>query len=583
MKKNILILMMSLLPLVASADLGRVNVNGVYYFQHMETGEIGVASSGGTYSGDIVIPESFTYDGVEYEVEFITAEAFYNCVELTSVTIGNNVKHIDREAFSGCTNLMSVTIGNGVTTIGSAAFSGCSSLIKLTIPNNVTSIDSRAFADCSGLISVTISESITSISNGLFNGCSGLSSVTIPESVTSIGNNAFAFCSGLITMTIPESVTEMGESIFSGCSSLTSVTIPTSVTYIKNNTFNHCTSLTSVTIPESITSIGDYAFSTCEGLVSLTIPESVTSIGQYAFASSWRLKSVSLPSKLKLIKASTFQYCDALESITIPAAVEYIYQNAFANCKSLKTVESLAETPPFLYENSFSNYDITLIVPEGCEDAYKAAEPWNKFMGISSGTDEVDEEAIVITSAKQTTYCSDCDLDFTGIETVKAYSATGYDRETGTIWLTRIYKVPAGEGILLIGDAGNYEIPRMTTSAYYMNMLVGTLEAKTINEIDGEYTNYYLSNGTYGVGFYRVDGTQSIGANRAYLPLLKNTVSSTRGFIGIDFDEDSDGTTGINSMFNSQSDDVYYNLQGQRVDMPGKGLYIRNGKKVVIK
>ena len=156
----------------------------------------------------------------------------------------------------------------------------------------------------------------------------------------------------------------------------------------------------------------------------------------------------------------------------------------------------------------------------------------------------------------------------------------------GTIWLTRVKEVPAGEGILLIGDEGEYRVPHKSTTAYYANLMVGTVKAITINETDGEYTNYYLSNGASGVGFYKVNGSVDIKANRAYLPLLKNTVSGTRGFIGMDFDDDEDGTTGIevqSSIFNVQSKDVYYNLQGQRVDNPSKGLYIRNGKKVVIK
>jgi hypothetical protein len=174
-------------------------------------------------------------------------------------------------------------------------------------------------------------------------------------------------------------------------------------------------------------------------------------------------------------------------------------------------------------------------------------------------------------------------LDFTGIEGIKAYTATGYDRETGTIWLTRVQKVPANEGILIIGQAGEYQVPHKSTTTYYVNMLVGTLEVKTINETNGEYTNYYLSNGSYGVGFYKVNGTQSIAANRAYLPLLKDNVPAGTRYIGLGFD-DGEGTTGINGIKSEgMKDDAYYTLQGQRVVNPGKGLYIKNGKKVVIK
>ena len=66
------------------------------------------------------------------------------------------------------------------------------------------------------------------------------------------------------------------------------------------------------------------------------------------------------------------------------------------------------------------------------------------------GTAEETEETITISSAGQTTWCSAYDLDFTGVEGLKAYTAGGYHRTKGTIWLMRVYEVPAGEGILLL-------------------------------------------------------------------------------------------------------------------------------------
>jgi hypothetical protein len=192
-------------------------------------------------------------------------------------------------------------------------------------------------------------------------------------------------------------------------------------------------------------------------------------------------------------------------------------------------------------------------------------------------------DVIKISSAGQSTWCSAYDLDFTGIEGIKAYTATGYNRTTGTIWLTRVNEVPANEGILIIGQAGEYQVPHKSTGTYYVNMMVGTLNAITINEKDGEYTNYYLSDGDYGVGFYKVNGTQSLAANRAYLPLLKDNVPAGTRYIGLGFD-DGEGTTGINGIKSEgMKDDAYYTLQGQRVVNPGKGLYIKNGKKVIVK
>ena len=195
---------------------------------------------------------------------------------------------------------------------------------------------------------------------------------------------------------------------------------------------------------------------------------------------------------------------------------------------------------------------------------------------------EETEETIKITSAGQTTWCSAYDLDFTNVAGLKAYVAPGYNRTTGTIWLMRVFEVPAKEGILLMGDPGDYKVPHKSTTTYYMNMFKGTLEDITINETEGEYTNYYLSNGDSGVGFYKVNGSIGIKAHRAYLPLLKGTTQAGTRFIGLGFEDD--GTTNLTpALSKGEGEGEWYTLQGQRVAKPGKGLYIRNGKVVVIK
>jgi uncharacterized repeat protein (TIGR02543 family) len=194
-----------------------------------------------------------------------------------------------------------------------------------------------------------------------------------------------------------------------------------------------------------------------------------------------------------------------------------------------------------------------------------------------------DEDVIQITSAGQSTWCSKYDLDFTGVEGLKAYTATGYDRISGTIWLTRVYQVPANEGIFLMGNADEYHVPHKSTGTYYANLMVGTLQPITIYETDGEYTNYYLSNGDSGVGFYKVNGSVDLKANRAYLPLLKGSVQAGTRFSGIEFEDD--GTTSIKGLTPvlSEGEGEWYTLQGQRVAKPGKGLYIHNGKKVIVR
>ena len=86
--------------------------------------------------------------------------------DLTSITIPNSVINIGMYAFYGCSGLTSVSIGNSVTSIGDGAFYRCESLTSVIIPNSVTTIGSEAFKNCSGLTSIT-SEAIIPPSLGL--------------------------------------------------------------------------------------------------------------------------------------------------------------------------------------------------------------------------------------------------------------------------------------------------------------------------------------------------------------------------------------------------------------------------------
>lgn len=214
-----------------------------------------------------------------------------------------------------------------------------------------------------------------------------------------------------------------------------------------------------------------------------------------------------------------------------------------------------------------------------------------------------EDQKVTISKNGKSSYAPPVDVDLTDVEGLKAYAATGYDAATSTIWLTRIFKIQAGEGVLLKGEAETeYTLPSAAVQAYYGNMFVGnTGEKITINETsdDGVWTNFYLASGSFKI----VSDTREIGTNKSYLHLPTSLlVSSARGKKNAGINEwfmeeletetillgsiggDDDGTTRIDAIRqNNALPDVYYNLQGQRVDNPRKGLYIKNGVKVVIK
>ena len=137
------------LTMLLSLPLLAEEIDGINYALDTETKQATViAKSGGSYSGEIIIPRSVGHEGSSYSVTSIGGYAFHWCYDLTKVTIPNSVESIGTWAFAGCYSLRSVNIPNSVTSIGNIAFSGCSALTSITIPNSVTSIGWSAFENC---------------------------------------------------------------------------------------------------------------------------------------------------------------------------------------------------------------------------------------------------------------------------------------------------------------------------------------------------------------------------------------------------------------------------------------------------
>ena len=202
--------------------------------------------------------------------------------------------------------------------------------------------------------------------------------------------------------------------------------------------------------------------------------------------------------------------------------------------------------------------------------------------GVIIGRETVSFEYVftgdIITMGKaKTTYCSDKPLDFGSVSGIDAFVASGFNPQTGTILLMRVKEVPAHTGLLLRGTAGQtYKIPYKETSFYYLNMFKGVLVRTDVPTTSDGYNNYILKDGL----FYLSDGTAFVNPNKAYLqmPILS---SKTRGIIGYTFD---DGTTDVNEAITEDidNDTNLYNLNGQKIDNPKKGIYIKNGKKIII-
>lgn len=170
------------------------------------------------YSGDVIIPQSVTYNSRDYAVT-----------------------EIDDTAFVACRNLSSVSMPS-IETIGYGAFSGCMNLASVSMPS-VVRVDDKAFDNCQSLLSVSM-PSATTIGNDAFFACTKLSSIDMPL-VTTIGDHTFLFCPSLTSISMP-SVTTIGDNAFFGCYDLSSLDLPVSVKSVGGYVFKYCPSLRAI-------------------------------------------------------------------------------------------------------------------------------------------------------------------------------------------------------------------------------------------------------------------------------------------------------------------------------------------------
>ncbi|MBP3511490.1 MAG: hypothetical protein J6K19_05570 [Prevotella sp.] len=190
-------------------------------------------------------------------------------------------------------------------------------------------------------------------------------------------------------------------------------------------------------------------------------------------------------------------------------------------------------------------------------------------------------ETVSVTDAGLATYCPSYGLDFTNAENIEAYKAT-VDAGESTVILTKVNTVAAGEGVLLrsiAGDAATENIPVAADAQKNDgNDFVGveTDIESLATETDG-HTNYILNNVDGVIGFYKAAG-KSVAAGKAYLQVP--TTAANAKSLKIVFGD----TTGISEINNTaKADGAYYSISGVRVANPTKGLYIQNGKKVIVK
>lgn len=544
MKKQLLLLAMILLPMMACAET--VEVDGIYYNIVPKGNAAEVIQNPNTYSGDIVIPETFVYENEEFTVTSISANAFKKCTELTSVVIANSINTIGDSAFSGCSELVSVTISERLISIDNYAFEGCKKLMYINIPNSVESIGYMAFS-YSGLVSITIGRGMKTIYSGAFEACNNLASVHISDlsswcqinfnssyaswvqsytNPLSQAHHLYLNNEEIVNLVIPDDVTFISDA-FDGCTGLESVTFGKNVTFTKTNSFRDCTNLVRVMAPDITTwlnikfycnplSYAHHLYIDNKEITDIIIPNGINTIKYGAFNGASFITSISFPSSLTSIEESAFQNCSSLLLVKIPRNVNFIGDSSFSGCSKLEDfycyTEKFLSIPSYTFKDSYIEY-ATLHVPTSLINAYKEATPWKNFGKIISlDGEEIQpskctaptinyqngklclasetEGADIVTEITNDDIGKyyDSEISLTITYTISAYAAKhGYDNsDVVTATLCWIDKEPMMEGI----TAGVAQIP---SKAVLIQSEGGIISLQGVD--DGTQVSAYTADG----------------------------------------------------------------------------------------
>ena len=166
---------------------------------------------------------------------------------------------------------------------------------------------------------------------------------------------------------------------------------------------------------------------------------------------------------------------------------------------------------------------------------------------------------------------------------MKVYYAAADKVSSDKVVLTQIDNIPDKQGVILNGSEGIYQIYTTTAAPASVNnnKLVGaTTRTDITNKLAGSAYMLYNNGGT--PEFRKMAVNTKLDAYKCYLN-TEGTSADPGARLNIVFDDSE--TTGINAaaMNKVAQDNAYYTLSGQRVAQPTKGLYIVNGKKVIIK
>ena len=523
--------------------------------------------------------ENTNITGITFEegsqIKWIGDHAFKNCSSLKTINnVPAGLTDINEWCFES-TALESVDLSNtNVTIMKDGVFYNNKSLTSIKLPNKLENFWDNAFNGCTSLNNIVMPSTVVGIHNNVFEGCTSLSNVTFNDSYTTLGHHVFKNCP-LAAVTFPNTLNSIGEYAFENTKLNTVDLSNTQITSLPNGCFFICENLSDVKLPKDLTDIGNNAFISTP-IASITFPSSLQKIGDYAFQKA-KLEYVVIPTNCNAIEQGAFSENTKLTTVYINGVTCYLAVDAFANCGNLKDVYITSNVEPDAkrYGYPFKNNSayLTVHVVPNYLDTFTKLETCN--------APKFDSNFSITLGKEWTTLTSAYNLDFSKVEgDLTAYTAT-YNEKKDAVALTPVKKVKAHTGLILKGVANTtYTLPILASDEAGLeaapdNQLVGCVDAVWST---GRDNDYFLHDGEFvksahngwalpGKSDLYINGGRGNGSNSPLRVYVDNTA------------------TAINGITNNPvvKDEAYYNLQGVKVQRPQHGVFIHNGKKVVLK
>ena len=577
----------------------------------------------------ITLPNSVTYLGDD-DPNSIEGGVFEGCESFTSFTFPSSYasRNLPSFTFKECKNLATINWnGYNPKRLNNSAFYNCDKITWSQIPQSVEELGSTCFYDCEALTSVDLSK-IKKMDTGVFWG-TPLTSVEWPAAVTEIPANTFWACGKLTTIKgIPgqpgawDNITKIGENAFNMCVALTTIKLPAELKTIDAQAFRSCDHLATVDYGTKVETIGDGAFWSTGALKKFFFKGSVKTLGANAFRESGltcvhlkgdmtigkeafrdckNLKYVEFPATssatqpLTYVAEGMFAGCTSLPFITLPTTVTEIKANAFNGCSHLNYVNILAETPATLTTNAFDNTPKNVYVKASKLSDYRSNADWNTL-----NLKDTYEQTL---NKKYATFTHDFPVDFVaanGRDAMEAYVGKSTYKVTQPTKIQKILKmtkatsIAANEGVILAGTPNTtytYRIAESAVAKLADNKVMPVREDTLLYQIETDGKSNWTLQSDYKL--HLTQDAKTIYCGRAYVhetnePGVQGAKSVVFGLSLDDEDgnmtNDATGIESIDAAGKADDDNVYYTISGVRVVNPTeKGVYIKNGKKVIVR